>query len=197
MPLTDEYQTDPITWNGSEYLCLEHARWAALWTSLGFEWKYRPREIRFYKPSPGQYKPLPTEVLYAPPFFVKDLEMYMDVRNGWPRHETLEKVGRLAHLSGVHVMLFRGPLFVPSRDEYPWSVPGKIVRGRSEITLKDVFLMDDDRRIYLGHDENPDLMLTLRLVDAFKAAVKVKSKSVKRDAFAPVGGGIFCVMSGR
>ena len=192
MPLTDEYQTDPVIWNGSEYLCLEHARWAALWTSLGFEWKYRPRQIRYYKPSPGQYKPAPTEILYGPPFYVHDLEVYMDVRNGWPRPETLEKVGRLAHLSGVHVLLLRGPLFVPSRQEYPFSVPGKIIRGRSEVTLNDVFVMDDDRRIYLGYDDVPDLMLTSRLMEGFKSGM-----GVERDKCVSSERAIFCTMSGR
>ena len=212
MPLTDEYQTDPVQSKGFTFQCLEHARWAALWDNLYLEWGYRTKQISFEKASIGVYKPHPSVTTYRAPFFVQGLGAYVDVREGWPRPETLERAGWLAHLTGYEVVIFRGPMFVPHGREYPFSVPAKIIRGRNQITQDDVFLTDEGRDIQMKFGKMPMGVATGRLVRAFESSLEVQVQSLAAEPHEASGvekprsdvvaeqspsKAIFCTMSGR
>ncbi len=193
MPLTDEYQTDPIESKGFTFQCLEHARWASLWDNLSLGWGYQTKEISFEKASIGIYKPHPTVITYIAPFFVHGLGAYVDVREGWPRPETLEKAGWLAHLTGYEVVIFRGPMFVPHFREYPFSVPARIVRGRNQITQDDMFLADDGSSLQMKFGKMPHGVTTKRLLVAFESSMEIEVQKLQK----PRSKAIFCTMSGR
>lgn len=169
--LTDEFSDKHTWWRGCNFSSKEHARWAAVWSALGFRWDYQPRRELHSKPKPGIYKPQVWTVSYQPAFWVQQLGHYIDIRSGWPRPDTLEQAMVLAERSGSPVAIFKGPLYVPTPNKIPQAVPAVVIHGEGDVLKRDRFLTDDGWKLRIGIARSIEEITTERLMDAFSAGI--------------------------
>ncbi len=176
---TDEFPPDAVVWNDHRFTCLEHARWAILFSWLKLRWEYRIRKEAYDRPEPRTYKPSKRRFYYEPPFWVPGLGAWVDIRAGRPHAKTLQESSFLAERSGHPVAIFRGPMYTPNEHMWPPSVPITMVYGQADIRPQDRFLVERWWHVKIDVMRSLSEVCTDRLLEAFNAGMVLKDSELK------------------
>ena len=165
----DEYQVKRHNYKGTRYTHVEHARWSALWDNLGFTFEYRPRNHKVTAPEPGHYIRGEDTLCYTPHFYLKGLDVFVDIKKEPPKSDSIYVARDFFRLTGSPVVIFQGPMFVPNWTAY--SPPATFCREVA--SPQPYYLQFDGRHFGIKPSMNENDVLHARLREAFSMALQI------------------------
>lgn len=167
----DEYQKKTYSYNGNRYHHIEHARWAALWDHLLLDFEYKPRRHEINIPQAGTYLRGEDDdtVFYSPHFYIKNLDVFVDIKKEPPKAESKFAACDLFRLTGVPVVIFQGPMFPPNWTTF--SPPATFCREQASPQLH--YLQYDGRSIRIAPCMNENDVMHGMIKEAFVEALSV------------------------
>lgn len=167
----DEYARKGCNYRGTRYHHVEHARWSALWTILGMKFEYRPRKHEVLVPMTGRYKRGEEDdtVWYSPSFYLSGMDVFVDIKKQPPKPESTFIASDLFRITGIPVVMFEGPMFVPN-----WTtLSPRATFCRESPSPQPYYLQFDGRVFKISPNTNESDVLHPRLREAFSQALQI------------------------